>query len=303
MKWTEIVKKRVQKLFRRVNRTLKRVRVYALVGPTGTGKSFRARLIMEKYKIPLLIDDGLLIRDQSVLAGKSAKREKNRFKAIKRAILEDPEHADSLMEALSQEEFSSILIIGTSEKMVSRITERLALPHPDQTIYIDDVATQEEIAAARQSRTVDGKHVIPVPVIEVKNDPDHHILESIQFFLKSNPLFFWRRRKVEKAIVQPHYSRRGRLSVSEAALSQMILHAVEEFDANVKIEKIMIDSCDPYYELEIRVTLPYGQTIPDTLSRLHEYIITRVERYSGIHIRNLDLNVSGVRKTDREKGK
>jgi len=288
---------RVKKIFSKLNRNLKRVRVYALVGSSGTGKSFRARLIMEKYNIPLMVDDGLLIRDQSVLAGKSAKRETNRFKAIKRAILEDLDHARILREALAREDYSSVLLIGTSDKMVQRIAERLHLHNPDQTIYINDIATQEEIAAARNSRKVEGKHVIPVPVIEVRNEPGHHILESIQFFLKSHPLLFWRSRKVEKTIVQPQYSRRGRLTLSEAALSQMILHTIHEFNEQVEIEKIIIDdSCEPYYEVEIRLSLPFGISVPEILSRLHEYIITHVERFSGIHLRNLDLNVNHVRK-------
>lgn len=291
-----MMKRHVKNLFGRLNKKWQRVKVYALVGSTGTGKSFRARLIMEKYNIPLMVDDGLLIKDQSVLAGKSAKREKNRITAVKRAILEDLDHARALRDALANEEFPAILLIGTSDKMVKIIAERLDLHDPDETIYINDVATQDEIAAARYSRKIEGKHVIPVPVIEVKNDPEHQILESIQFFLKSHPLFFWRNRKVEKTIVQTQYSRRGRLSLSEAALSQMVMHAIHEFDARVHIEKIRIESCDPYYEVVIRLSIPYGLSIPDILVRLHEYIITRIERYSGIHLRRLDLDVSTVRK-------
>jgi len=279
-----------------LNKKWHRVRVYALVGSAGTGKSFRARLIMEKYKILLMVDDGLLIKDQTVLAGKSAKREKNRFTAVKRAILEDLDHAKALRDALAQEDFSAILIIGISDRMVVKIAERLDLHAPDQTINIQDVATQDEIAAARSSRKIEGKHVIPVPVIEVRKDPDHHILESIQFFLKSHPLLFWRNRRVEKTIVQPQYSRRGRLSLSEAALSQMIMHTIDEFDARLLLDKIIIESCEPYYEVKVRISLPYGLSIPDILVRLHEYIITRVERYSGIHLRKLDLEVSSVRK-------
>ena len=41
----------------------KTVRVFALVGKAGSGKSFRARLVAEKHQIDLIIDDGLLIRD------------------------------------------------------------------------------------------------------------------------------------------------------------------------------------------------------------------------------------------------
>ena len=40
-------------------RKIKKIKVYALVGKTGTGKSFRARLITEKHNIDLLIDDGV----------------------------------------------------------------------------------------------------------------------------------------------------------------------------------------------------------------------------------------------------
>ena len=48
------------------------VTVFALVGESGTGKSFRAKLLSEKYGIEAMIDDGLLIRDDRILAGKSA---------------------------------------------------------------------------------------------------------------------------------------------------------------------------------------------------------------------------------------
>ena len=40
------------------------IRVYALVGESGTGKSFRAKLVAQKYGIDMIIDDGLLIRCQ-----------------------------------------------------------------------------------------------------------------------------------------------------------------------------------------------------------------------------------------------
>ena len=46
------------------------MQVYALVGESGTGKSFRAKLLAQKYGISALIDDGLLIQDDKILAGK-----------------------------------------------------------------------------------------------------------------------------------------------------------------------------------------------------------------------------------------
>src|SRR6056297_1407388 len=94
------------------------VTVFALVGRSGTGKSFRAKLIAEKYGIDLIIDDGLLIKDQKILAGKSAKREKAFLSAIKTALFNDESHLKEVRHTLQHETFKRILIIGTSEKMV-----------------------------------------------------------------------------------------------------------------------------------------------------------------------------------------
>ena len=40
--------------------------VFALVGESGTGKSFRAKLLAEKYGITAIIDDGLLIQNDKI---------------------------------------------------------------------------------------------------------------------------------------------------------------------------------------------------------------------------------------------
>jgi adenylate kinase family enzyme len=49
--------------------TLRGIKTIALIGESGTGKSFRAKLVAQKYGIDLIIDDGLLIRDNRILAG------------------------------------------------------------------------------------------------------------------------------------------------------------------------------------------------------------------------------------------
>jgi len=272
-----------------------RVRVWALIGRAGTGKSFRARLIMEKHNIDLLVDDGLLIRDQQILAGRSAKREKLRTSAVKIAIFENQDRAQIIRDVLDKESYKSILLLGTSEKMVGRIAERLGLPFPDHLIYIEDVATEEEILHARESRQLKGKHVIPVPMIEVKRDQTHRIIDSIKLFLEINPLLFWKKRVVEKTVVQPPFSRRGRLSLSEAALSQMIMHTVQEYSKDVSIKKILIDqSSDLGYEIEVKLQFSFGAQVQNLLPGMQDYIITHIERYSGIHIDQLHLTIDHV---------
>ena len=48
------------------------MRVLAFVGPSGTGKSYRAQMVASEKNINFIIDDGLLIKDYDVIAGESA---------------------------------------------------------------------------------------------------------------------------------------------------------------------------------------------------------------------------------------
>jgi len=274
----------------------RKVQVYALVGPSGSGKSFRARLVAEKYQIDLIVDDGLLIQGARILAGKSSKREKNKLTAIKRAIFQDEEHAKEVREALAREKFKSILLIGTSEKMVGLIAERLGLPYPDKIIYIEDEASREEILRAMEIRRREDKHVIPVPVLEVKKDSSHRVLDSLRFLLQSKSRIPKKKKVVEKTIVQPPFSPKGRLSISETALSQMLLHCAEEYDPHIKISKVQIHRAPDGFRIKVKLSVPYGVMIPDMLSGLQMYIIQSIERYSGIHVQYLDLSVVRIEK-------
>ncbi len=280
-------------LFKRY-RIINKPKVYALVGRSGSGKSFRSKLIADKYHIDLILDDGLLIQQNRIVAGMSAKREKNRFRAVKRAIFEDKEHRKEIRKCLSSRVFNSILILGISDRMIGRIIERLGLPFPDQVIRIEDVATEEEIAMARNSRITRGRHVIPVPVIEVKTDPAHHVVDSIRLFIRNHPVFFWKKQTVEKTIVEPPFSKKGRLRITENALSQMIMHCIEEFDAEINVQKIIIDEIHDYLKIEVCLKFPFGKCIPDDLANLQTYILDSIEKFSGILLDAADLTVECI---------
>ncbi len=148
--------------------SFKPVAVYALVGESGTGKSFRSKILAEQYGIHSIIDDGLLITDEKIIAGHSAKREKTYMGAVRAALFDDKEQRDAVAKEVKKNHIKKILILGTSEKMVSKIAMRLQLPQPQKIIHIEEIATKEEIEKAVKSRQVEGKHVIPVPSIEVE---------------------------------------------------------------------------------------------------------------------------------------
>ena len=130
--------------------------VYALVGGSGTGKSYKAKLVAARFGLRAIIDDGLLIQADKILAGHSAKSEQSFLGAVRVALFDDKEHRDEIARKIKRYHIRRILILGTSEKMVMRIASRLQLPPPSKIIRIEDISTEDEIALAVKSRQIEG---------------------------------------------------------------------------------------------------------------------------------------------------
>lgn len=275
-----------------------------LVGKTGTGKSFRAKLIAQKFGIELIVDDGLVIRDERILGGKSAKKEKQSFSAVKAAIFSDQEQAREVRRILKHEDFKKILIIATSLKMAKRIAYNLGLPHTNRIIKIEDIATEVEIEAAAHSRRVSGKHIIPVPAIEVKKDYAHIFLDSVQILFKRR-FFFGRKGKdrFEKTIVRPEYSKKGKVAISEAALSQMVMHCVNEYSPALKIDKIIVTPDKAGYKLEVVLEVPFGMKIAGRIQELQRYILKNIEQFTGLDLQEVDVTVGKIGKRTKKEEK
>lgn len=268
----------------------KKITVYALVGPSGTGKSFRSKLVAESHNIDVIIDDGLLIKGKQILAGTSAKRADSYLGAVRTAIFEDESHRAEVKNALQTENPKSILILGTSDKMITRICGRLDLPSPFMTINISDVASKEEIEKAVNARKK-GKHVIPVPIIEVEKKYPSSILNALLLALPRN-IFSPKKRFIEKTIVQPDYeSPAGTITISKAALTQMLIHCAEEFDKEIKIKRLFIRERGNTYLLKLGLEVPLHSSLPFRLSELRDFIIKNIEKYTGILLEKVDINI------------
>jgi len=284
----------------------KHVQVYALVGESGTGKSFRSKLLAEEYGIHAIIDDGLLIQDDKIVAGRSAKREKTYMGAVRVALFDDKDHRDSVAKVLRKTHIKKILLLGTSEKMVSKIAMRLQLPQPQKIIHIEDIATKDEIEKAVKSRQVEGKHVIPVPSIEIKKNYPQIFSSSMRDFFKKSKFFAKKNKNlggkmIEKSIVQPEFSKKGRIEISEAALTQMVMHCVNECDPEVKVKKITIKTDTRGYRLVVLIDVPFGTQLTGKVHKLQQYIIDKIESYTGILIEEVSIIIDKISKPDSMK--
>ena len=276
------------------------ITVFALVGASGTGKSFRAKLVAQKHGIDTLIDDGLLIQSDKIIAGKSAKREKSYMGAVRVALFDNKEHRDSVAKALQSMKIQKILILGTSDKMVNMIAERLQLPPVSKIIRIEEIATKEEIEQAIRSRQVEGKHVIPVPAIEIKKS-------SPKIFLNAVRVFFSRgKRKAEgklfeKSVVRPEFSKKGRISISEAALNQMTLQCVSNFNSEIRVRKLSIKTNESGYKFVLTIDVPFGTQLTGVVSDMQRHLIDNIERFTGIMIEEVNIVIDKIRKPTEKK--
>ena len=253
--------------------------IFALIGESGTGKSHKAILIAHKYNINYIVDDGLLIRKDKILAGHSAKKDKNRIQAIRTAIFEEPSHAHEVIDVIKKVKPTKILVIGTSVRMIDKIIKTLELPPPKRILQIGDISTDKEIEEAKSVRLKEGKHVIPLPGIEVQRKFPVNILESLEIFYKRR----YSKRKIgERAIVRPPFSYYGKLYVSENAILDIIIYTLKD----IKEEGILVN---------ISLILKYGENIPQVGLKIQKSLKRELEYITGINVILINIFVYNLK--------
>jgi uncharacterized alkaline shock family protein YloU len=208
---------------------------------------------------------------------------------------------EAVQNALRKSGAKRVLILATSEKMAKRIAERMELPRISKIISIEDVASPEEIEEATRSRRIEGKHVIPVPAIEIEGKYPNIFYKAVQLFHRRGGLAP-KSKLFEKSVVRPEFSKRGRLAISEEALSQMVLMCVAEFDTPVTVKKLGIRTTEHGYRIVLTVDMPFGTQLTGQIHGLQEYIISSIEKYTGMSIEEVSIIIDKIIPAS-EKGK
>jgi uncharacterized alkaline shock family protein YloU/adenylate kinase family enzyme len=268
------------------------MKIYALVGSSGTGKSYRAMEVANNYNIEMMIDDGLIIWGTKVVAGSSAKKEKTKIAAVKRALFSDKSHIEDTKAAIIKYNPNSILILGTSDKMVKRVQETLKLPEIEETIYIGDVSSIEEIEMARNIRIKEGKHVIPVPALEIKKYFSGYFLDPLKIFRKNS--HSKRTEFQEKTVVRPTFSYLGNYTIADTVVSSVVNHIASGVDGIYRVGRINIITNPNGLIIELDVYIVYGLVIPILLKNVQRDITTKLEFMTGQNILGVNIYVKGL---------
>lgn len=276
-----------------------KIKVYAFVGPSGTGKSYRAQMIANENGINYIIDDGLFIKDNQVIAGSSAKKAPTKIETVKHALFMTDEEKESIKQAIKKYKPNGILILGTSDSMVKKIAENLELPEISKIIYIEDIATEKEMETARRIRTTEGKHVIPVPTFEIKKDFTGYLLDPLQIFKTKgkgkDPYIS------EKSIIRPTFSYLGNFTISDNVFKQIIENIADKNPAIYKINKIRINSVENVPTIYLEIILMYGYNIVESVNSFNERIRKEIDKLTAMGVNKIDIVAKGI-KVPENKG-
>ncbi len=274
------------------------MKVYALVGKSGTGKSYRAMNLAAKKGISAIIDDGLFISGAEVIAGSSAKREQTKLGAVKTALFTKDEHKEQVVQKILEANPDSILILGTSDKMVEKIAERLELPKIEEITYIEDITTQKEREIAERQRKEFGKHVIPAPTVSLKNDFSGYFLHPIRMVRN---LGFSRHRYAhgERTVVRPTYSYLGDFFVSKKVVKDIVSYIGMKNAAVAEVLSVISQNLKEGVELTVVVKMVYGFNVVEQAELLQSDIATTVEEITAFNIAFVNIEIKGLVKNDK----
>ncbi|MFZ5968090.1 MAG: Asp23/Gls24 family envelope stress response protein [Bacillota bacterium] len=267
------------------------MKVVALVGVSGTGKSYRAINLAHEEQVDHIIDDGLLIQGNKVIAGKSAKREDTAVGAVKRALFNHEDHRKEVKEAIQSANAKGVLIIGTSTRMVDKIAEALKIGPIEKYIFIEDITTEAERNMARKQRNEMGKHVIPVPTFEIKKDFSGYFID---------PLKILRRRKdnsiqvSEKSVVRPTFSYLGKYTISDKVISDLINYAASKVIGVSKVSRIDIFNKPTGVVIRLDLVLVYGNPLRQIAKLVQHHILHEVEYMTALNIISVDVTVKSL---------
>lgn len=268
-----------------------RMKIFGLIGKSGTGKSFQAIGLCEREGIECIVDDGLFIMKGTVCAGMSAKRQPTKVAAIKTALFSADGHRDEVAARIAKEAPETLLVIGTSDRMVDQITERLGLHTVDERIYIESLTTEDERKLASYRRNELGQHVIPAPTLEVKRDFSGYFLHPLKIL---KDMRSGRAQTTERSVVRPTFSYFGSFSISDGAIKDIVRAAAKSIPAIADEPSVFVMKRQNGVIIEAVVVVRAGVPILKVARALQIVIRESIEDMTAMNVLGADVEIEDL---------
>ena len=265
------------------------MKIYGLSGKSGTGKSYNAIELCARMDIDAIIDDGLFIYGGTILAGVSAKKQKNTVRAIKTAIFENEDQCADVVAAIEKVQPESILILGTSERMIDKIAAKLALPEVSEYIQIEDITTPAQRDKAQELREKSGMHVIPAPTMQVRKQFSGYFLDPKKSFRKEQDIYS---PGFEKTVMRPKYSYFGKFDISERVITDITSYIVDKTPGAAQL-LLAGSSADADNNMYIRAIIQaeWGCRVQSMALELQREITEQVTKMTNFNILGVEIEI------------
>jgi uncharacterized alkaline shock family protein YloU len=268
------------------------MKIYGLSGKSGTGKSYNASELCGRMRIPAIIDDGLFIYGNTIVAGTSAKKQATRMGAVKTAMFMDNSHCAEVRAAIRRTRPDSILVLGTSDRMVELIADRLGLPAPVRIIHIEDITTKAERAKAARERKEDGTHVIPAPTFEVKRQFSGYFLDPKRTLRNVG---LRRPMATEKTVVRPTFSYLGHYEISDKVVSDIVDHIASVIPGIAGVLWVSSENRDEGMYIRVVLQFEYGCKVRTAALALQRAVAGEVAYMTAFNVLGVEVEIRGFK--------
>ena len=156
---------------------------------------------------------------------------------------------------------------------------------------------------ARFHRLREGKHIIPVPTIELKPHFSGYLVDPINSLLKKRRED-GRRHLGEKSIVRPVFSYYGKLIIDDWAIKAIVRKLLVDGEnvtkvADVRIEHVYKGDGEVGFEsagivIGCDVVISYGKHIPTLVQKLQNQVRKDVEYMTGMVVKKVNITIKAL---------
>jgi uncharacterized alkaline shock family protein YloU len=137
-----------------------------------------------------------------------------------------------------------------------------------------------------------GKHVIPVPSLELKKDFSGFLLDPLQIFKRKAKGHF--QNIGEKSVVRPPFSYNGKYSISDYAIYQIVNHIIVNMPEMEKIIRFRLNNSEDGVILDMDVVMVYGYNLIDSIRRAQQAIRDELERFAALNIQEMHITAKSL---------
>ena len=186
----------------------------------------------------------------------------------------------------------TLLIIGTSDRMTDKISARLELPPVSERIYIEDITTEEERNLADRQRHGQGKHVIPVPTLQLKRDFAGYFLDPMRIFKERSVT--GKSGTGEKTVVRPTFSYMGEFFISDTVLTDIAVCVGEETKGVTDVINVYENTAPDNLMLKVSISIDRMCRIWDVAEEFQRKLTEVIETMTAFNVVRLDVEIKAV---------